>query len=107
MRQFQLPSLDRLPDFPKSEYWAFIQDLGQSLEELSHSYEAICAELKERDQQLEEALAQIAALEAQLSRPQKTSENASVAPSQDRQRLPATTQPKAQAPARKRTGHQP
>lgn len=99
MRRFQFPPLRQLPDFDKREYWELIQ-------ELSHSYEEACAQLKDRDQQLEAALAQIATLQAQLSRPPKTSANASVAPSQDRHRLPPNPRAKAPPATRERKGHQ-
>jgi hypothetical protein len=71
MIRFKFPPLHQLPDFDKREYWGLIQDL-------SRSYEDMCEQLEERNQQLEAALAEIAALKAQLSRPEKTSANASV-----------------------------
>ena len=99
MNKFHLPPLWKLPDFDKREYWELIQDLGISLETLS-------ANLSERNQQLEEALAQIAELKRQLSRPEKTSENASLAPSQDRQRAIQSRETVSESSSKKRVGHQ-
>jgi transposase len=99
MIEFQLPPLRQLPDFDKREYWELIQDLGREVEYLS-------ARLKERNQQLEQALAELASLQSDWSRPKKTSENASVPPSQDPQRIRQHTPTKAPSPSKKRGGHQ-
>lgn len=80
MNKFHQLPLWQLPHFDRREYWKLIQDLGRS-------YEAVNAQLRERNQQLEAALAQIAELQAKLLCPPKTSENASVPPSLDNQRL--------------------
>jgi len=99
MRRFQFPPLHQLPDFDKREYWGLIQDL-------SRSYEDKCDQLQERNQQLEAAQAEIAELKAQLSRPEKTSANASVAPSTDRRRASQITLQRTPNKAPKRRGHE-
>jgi transposase len=99
MTEFHLPPLGQLPNFDKREYWGLIEDLGKGLEAMS-------AELRKRNQQLEEALAQIAYLEERLSRPPKTSENASVPPSSDIQRAPQKSDPLSASKPKIRKGHQ-
>lgn len=99
MNKFHQLPLWQLPHFDRREYWELIQDLGRS-------YEVVSAQLRERNQQLEMAFAQIAELQAQLSRPAKTRENASLPPSQDQKRV---LQPRASispAKSKKRVGHQ-
>ena len=99
MIRFKFPPLDQLPHFDKREYWGLIQHL-------SRSYEDKCEQLEECTQQLEAALAEIAALKAQLSRPEKTSANASVAPSTDRRRVSQITPQRTTSKPKKRRGHQ-
>ncbi|MGB7342357.1 MAG: IS66 family transposase [Phototrophicaceae bacterium] len=98
MMTFQLPPLGQLPHFDKQEYWDLIQDLGQEVTYLS-------VQLRDRDEQLSQALAQIASLQSELSRPEKTSENASLAPSQDHTRPVAPIVKKKQR-LYERQGHQ-
>lgn len=91
--------LSQLPDFPKAEYWALIFKLGDSIESLM-------SEIAECNAQLEVALAEVSRLTAQLARPTKDSENASLPPSQDMQRQTVSASQKPTCQKRVRKGHQ-
>lgn len=99
MNKIHLLPLWQLPDFDKREYWELIQTLGQTVDSLD-------AELKCRNEQLEQALAEIARLKNKLSQPDKTSENSSIPPAQDRNRSLVEPAPRPISASPKRIGHQ-
>ena len=99
MSKFHLLPLWQLPDFDKREYWDLIQSLGKQVEVLDE-------ELKCSNEQLEQALAEVARLQNELSRPDKTSENSSITPAQDQSRPQIASIPRHMGRPRKRIGHQ-
>ena len=91
--------LSQLPNFPKAEYWALIFELGDTIEELADK-------VADRDTRLEVALAEISRLTAEMERPAKDSQNASIPPSQDLTRQPSETTRRPTCAKRQRKGHQ-